>query len=64
MSRQPRYLDVTNELRRRIETGTYPLGGRLPTETQLTAEFDVSRSTIRQALAAIEDAGLIDRRQG
>jgi DNA-binding GntR family transcriptional regulator len=64
MSRQPRYVDVANELRRRIETGAYPIGGRLPTETQLTDEFDVSRSTIRQALAAMEDAGLIDRRQG
>jgi GntR family transcriptional regulator len=64
MSRQPFYVDVTNELRRRIEAGEYPVGGRLPTENALTDEFDVSRSTIRQALAALEEAGLIDRRQG
>jgi GntR family transcriptional regulator len=64
VSRQPRYVDVTNELRRRIASGAYPVGARLPTETRLTEEFGVSRSTVRQALSAIEDAGLIDRRQG
>jgi DNA-binding GntR family transcriptional regulator len=64
MSKRPRYVEVTSELRRRVETGEYAVGTRLPTETQLTEEFDVSRSTIRQALAAMEEAGLIDRRQG
>ena len=60
----PIYVEVAEELRRRIETGTYPVGGRLPTETALTDEFHVSRSTVRLALASLEDAGLIDRRQG
>src|ERR1700730_6284596 len=64
MSSPPRYLDVTSELLERIESGAYPVGGRLPTEAQLTEEFNVSRSTIRLALSAIEEAGLIDRRQG
>jgi DNA-binding GntR family transcriptional regulator len=64
MSSRPRYVDVTEVLRDRIESGYYPVGSRLPTEAQLTEEFDVSRSTIRLALSAIEEAGLIDRRQG
>jgi GntR family transcriptional regulator len=64
MSRRPRYVDVTSELRERIESSTYPVGTRLPTEAQLAEEFKVSRSTIRLALSAIEEAGLIDRRQG
>jgi DNA-binding GntR family transcriptional regulator len=63
-AKRPRYVEVTDELRRRVESGEYAVGERLPTETQLTEEFDVSRSTIRQALAAMEEAGLIDRRQG
>jgi DNA-binding GntR family transcriptional regulator len=64
MSSRPRYADVTSELRERIESGAYPVGSRLPTEAQLTEEFTVSRSTIRLALSAIEEAGLIERRQG
>ena len=40
MPRQPFYVDVTNALRRRIEDAVYPVGGRLPTETQLTEDLD------------------------
>ncbi len=64
MSRQPIYAEVTAELRRRIETGRYPVGGRLPIEVELSQEFEVSRSTIRMALAALEEARLIERKQG
>jgi GntR family transcriptional regulator len=64
MSMSPRYVGVANQLRERIGSGAYPVGSRLPTEAQLTREFDVSRSTVRLALSAIEEAGLIDRRQG
>ena len=41
-AKRPRYVEVTDELRRRVESGEYAVGERLPTETQLTEEFDVS----------------------
>lgn len=46
-------------LRHQIHTGAYDEG--LPTEQQLATEFLVSRNTIREALAALKNEGLIDR---
>lgn len=39
-------------------------GGRIPAETELAAEFGVSRVTIREALASLERRGLILRKHG
>ncbi len=39
-------------------------GDQLPTEHALCAEFSVSRETIRSALAALEQDGIIDRTRG
>jgi DNA-binding GntR family transcriptional regulator len=38
--------------------------GKLPSEADLSELFEVSRSTIRIAMASLEDSGLIDRQQG
>lgn len=39
-------------------------GTVLPSESELSAEFQVSRVTVRRALEIIRDEGLIDARQG
>lgn len=59
-----RYLEVAEELRRRIEAGAYPRGCRLESERDLVRSFDVSRSTVRKALDLLEADGLIIRKQG
>ena len=46
-------------LRHQIHSGAYDDG--LPVELELAAEFSVSRNTIRAALSALKDEGLIDR---
>lgn len=53
----PLYVQVANVLRARITDGTYT--GRMPSEAQLSDEFDLSRPTIRQALAVLADEGLV-----
>lgn len=46
-------------LRQQIHADAYPDG--LPPETELAAEFSVSRNTIREALGILKTEGLIDR---
>jgi len=60
----PLYSQVVELLRRRIVEGTYPVGGQLPTEDELSQEFGVSRHTVREALRRLRDNGLVNSRQG
>lgn len=59
-----RYLEIEAVLRREIETGVHRLGARLPTEHELCARFEVSRFTVRQALAGLREQGLIEATPG
>jgi GntR family transcriptional regulator len=60
----PLYHQVAGILRQRIEDGIYPVGGKLLSEDELAAEFEVSRATIRQAVGELVIEGLVVRRQG
>ncbi len=48
------YLSVFNEISKRINSGEFPVGSRLPTERELSERFEVSRPTIREAIIALE----------
>ena len=54
----------TSDFRERILDGRLPVGTRLPTDNELAAEYQLSRDTIRHALALLADEGLIERVQG
>jgi GntR family transcriptional regulator len=56
-----RYLDLAETLRLRIVDGA---SGALPSEAALGAEFAVSRVTVRRALEALRDEGLVHSRRG
>ncbi|WIJ26420.1 FadR/GntR family transcriptional regulator [Devosia sp. RR2S18] len=63
--RRPRLAQtVIDELKRQIETGALEVGDRLPTEPQLEAQFEVSRTVIREAIAELRAAGLVTPVQG
>lgn len=51
-------------LRERILSQQYEAGTRLPSETELAEELQVSRATLRSALAQLASEGVIVRRQG
>ena len=59
----PRYQQIADELIGRIASGKYPVGGLLPTEMELCEHYGISRSTVREALRRVRDAGLISRRR-
>jgi len=50
--------------RERIRDGRLPVGTRLPTDGELAAKYQISRDTVRQALALLVNEGLIERVQG
>ena len=53
----PLYVQVREIVRERIEDGTYK--NRLPTEYELSLEFDVSYNTVRRALRFLKHEGLL-----
>ncbi|HRH41151.1 MAG TPA: GntR family transcriptional regulator [Pyrinomonadaceae bacterium] len=62
--RIPLYYQIENVLREKITSGIFVEGERLPTELELIEQYGVSRITVRQALQALTEDGLIDRKQG
>ncbi len=55
---------AVDALRQAIAGGTYPPGSQLPTEAELVEMLAVSRTVVREALRALEEDGLVARRQG
>ena len=49
---------------REIRGGHFKPGEKLPTEQELVARFDVSRTVIREAMASLRSEGLVVSRQG
>lgn len=64
MVRRTIWGSIAATLREEIAAGQYRAGDRLPTEAQLSARFGVNRHTVRQALAALADEGLLHARRG
>lgn len=61
---QAKYEKVEEALKKKILSGDYKIGQKLPTETELMNQFDVSRYTIRRSVGDLENQHLIYRIQG
>lgn len=55
---------VVDSLKKRIQSGEFSPGDKLPTEHELIDEFGVSRTVIREALSGLKADQLVDSRQG
>jgi DNA-binding GntR family transcriptional regulator len=55
---------VRDGLRRDLERGKLGVGSKLVNEQELASRFDVSRLTVREAVASLVSAGYIERRHG
>lgn len=55
------YEQLAAALRERIESGELAVGARLPSETRLAEQEQVSRSTVREALRTLQEAGFVER---
>ena len=59
-----RYQQIAQHLADRIDGGAYAEGSRLPAERDLSRELDVSRTTLREALIALELMNYVEIRTG
>ncbi len=58
------YEQIASELRDDIITGRLAAGQKMPSETTLLQRYEVSRVTVRRALAVLRNQGLIVIRHG
>lgn len=63
-SPMPVYQQIADDIVSRIAQEEWSIGGKLPSEHDLSEEYGASRVTVRQALARLENDGLIDKQQG
>lgn len=57
----PQYLMMRDHLAAQIEQGVFKSGDKLPSEREMSEQFNVTRVMIREALLALETEGLIYR---
>lgn len=62
--RSPLYIQLREVIRGKIETGEYPPGTAIPSENQLAETYGLNRLSVRSALEALENEGLLKSVQG
>ena len=60
----PVYLEIVDYILQKIHSGEWPVGYMIPTEMQLCEQFEVSRSTVRTAMAKLVQEGHLRRVTG
>ncbi len=60
----PYHYQLRELLRTDIETGRWKVGERLPSERELCEAFNLSRTTVREAIDALVNEGLLRREKG
>lgn len=60
----PKYEFIFNDIIAEINSGKFPPGSELPSESELTKIYDVSRITVRRAIDELFRSGYIDKQQG
>lgn len=60
----PKYEQAYRVIVEQLKAGRYSIGGRMPTESELSDSFKVSRVTIRRTLDMLVQNGYVERKQG
>lgn len=64
IQRRKLYEEVADRIQQMVVSGVLRPGDRLPPEPQLSGQFGVSRTAIREAVRALAERGLVEVRQG
>ncbi|MFG6149714.1 GntR family transcriptional regulator [Halobacillus sp. B23F22_1] len=62
--KMPLYVQIKNKMIQNVNDETWPSGASIPSESQLMAQYNVSRTTIRQAVRDLVQAGILETRRG
>lgn len=60
----PVYIQIHDKIKEDIEKGVWKIGDRLPSERELSIQFNVSRMTLRQAIQTLAEEGILERKIG
>lgn len=64
MQNEPKYLTIKKDIQRKIENNVYPLGSKIPSESELREIYKVSRHTVRSAINNLVNEGYVTKQQG
>lgn len=63
-ARRAPYLQLADIIRRRIVDGEVEIGRRIPSMTELEAEFGLARNTIKKAFDVLKAEGIVEAEKG
>lgn len=64
ITKPAKYTIIKQYICENIESGEWPQNAKVPSENELTQQFDVSRMTARRALQELTEQGILVRSQG
>ncbi len=64
MEKQLKYFNLMEDLRQQILSGTIKPGGKIPSENELSRDYNVSRQTVRKALQILQNEGYVYAEHG
>lgn len=60
----PLYQQLKEEIKNAIKTGQWHYGEKIPTETEISEQYNVSRITVRRAVEELSREGYLSKKQG
>src|SRR5690606_12551927 len=63
-ARRAPYLQLADIIRRRIAAGEIEVGRRIPSMTEIEAEYGLSRNTIKKAFDLLKSEGMVEAERG
>jgi DNA-binding GntR family transcriptional regulator len=64
LKKTKKYYRIQDYIKKRIQTGTYPVDSYLPSENEICEKFGTTRTTVRKALDELLREGFIEKEQG
>ncbi|MQA16958.1 MAG: GntR family transcriptional regulator [Pseudonocardiaceae bacterium] len=61
---RPRHMQVTDDLRKRIQSGEFPVGAKMPSLRALVDYYSVSEVTAHTAIRALQQEGVLESTSG